>query len=460
MLRHTRDEDTWRHVHLNETLLQLRSLLRRMTMNRLDNYTDLIRTFNITDEDIKYVIDYFDNDNQTAQKTASEPTGCYCNGTVRNLAVGYRNYHGYVALMVCVFGTLANMLNIVVLTRKNMVTAPINKILTGLATADMLVMLEYIPFAIYKYIVLPKRQVFPYGWAVFVLFHMHFTHILHTISIAITLTLAIWRYIAIRFPQNNSCCTPTRCKLALWSSFLASFVVCAPSYFVFGEEDAERERDRGDRVHRRHGLHAAQGLPVPAELLGARGGHEAPALRHSHGYQLLADKSSLQSEGQEAGVEELQPVQGQLSHGQRADLAEAQQVGPPSGQDHQHAGSRVAPVPGHGDPPGRPEPPVRRPGRLLLPHLLSQLRRADGHPGAAERRHQLHPLLLHVQAVPHDLRPAVQAQDHEEVAARHAADGRAEHLRMMPAEGSRDHASLEARRRDAEWKLEIEETLS
>lgn len=143
MLRHIRDEDIWRHVHLNETLLHLTSLLRRMTMNRLDNYTDLIRTLNITDDDIKYVIDYFDNDNRTAQKTASEPIGCYCNGTVRNLAVGYRNYHGYVALMVCLFGTLANMLNIVVLTRKNMVTAPINKILTGLATADMLVMLEY-----------------------------------------------------------------------------------------------------------------------------------------------------------------------------------------------------------------------------------------------------------------------------------------------------------------------------
>ncbi|XP_076657005.1 G-protein coupled receptor dmsr-1 [Halictus rubicundus] len=223
-----------RNVHLNVTLLHLRSLIRRVTMNRHDNYTDLLNTLNITYEDLDYVNNY----------TSEVPPRCYCSGTVKNVADQYKNYHGYVALIVCVFGTLANMLNIVVLTRKNMVTAPINKILTGLATADMLVMLEYIPFAIYKYIVLPKRPIFPYGWAVFVLFHMHFTQLLHTISIAITLTLAIWRYIAIRFPQNNSWCTPTRCKVALWSSFLAPFVACAPSYFVFGIRE-QRLKDNG-----------------------------------------------------------------------------------------------------------------------------------------------------------------------------------------------------------------------
>ncbi|CAK9813741.1 G-protein coupled receptor dmsr-1 [Anthophora quadrimaculata] len=191
-------------------------------MSRLDNYTDLFRSMNITDEDIDYVNNY------------SVDNICYCNGIVRNLAIEYKNYHGYVALVVCLFGTLANILNIIVLTKKNMVTTPINRILTCLAMADVLVMLEYIPFAIYMYIVLPKRQIFPYGWAVFVLCHMHFTQLLHTISIAITLTLAVWRYIAIRFPQHNTWCTAARCKTALWSSVLAPCVACAPSYPVFG----------------------------------------------------------------------------------------------------------------------------------------------------------------------------------------------------------------------------------
>ena len=39
--------------------------------------------------------------------------------------------HGYLSLVVCIFGTIANILNIVVLTRKEMNGSPINRILTG-----------------------------------------------------------------------------------------------------------------------------------------------------------------------------------------------------------------------------------------------------------------------------------------------------------------------------------------
>ncbi|XP_017879493.1 sex peptide receptor [Ceratina calcarata] len=223
-------QNAWR---LNATLLHLKQLLHRMaTMNRHNNYTDIFRSLNITDEDLDYAHNFIDN--LTVQMSNDEQVCCYCNGTIKDFASEYKNYHGYVALIVCLFGTIANMLNIIVLTRKDMAVAPINTILTGLATADMLVMLEYIPFAIYVYIVLPKRQIFPYGWAVFVLFHMHFTQLLHTISIAITLTLAVWRYIAIRFPQYNTWCTASRCRTALWCSFVASIIACAPSYAVFG----------------------------------------------------------------------------------------------------------------------------------------------------------------------------------------------------------------------------------
>ncbi|XP_011496252.1 PREDICTED: uncharacterized protein LOC105360925 isoform X2 [Ceratosolen solmsi marchali] len=104
----------------------------------------------------------------------------------------------------------------------------------GLAAADVLVMLEYVPFAVYEYIVLPERRLFPYGWAVFVLFHMHFSQLLHTISIGLTLTLAVWRYIVVRFPQcSRIWCTSIRCRVALVSSLLTAVLACAPSYFVF-----------------------------------------------------------------------------------------------------------------------------------------------------------------------------------------------------------------------------------
>ena len=61
--------------------------------------------------------------------------------------------HGYLAVTVCVLGTFFNMMNILVLTHKDMRTNPINLLLTGIAVADMMVMLEYIPFTIHMYLV-------------------------------------------------------------------------------------------------------------------------------------------------------------------------------------------------------------------------------------------------------------------------------------------------------------------
>lgn len=56
-------------------------------------------------------------------------------------------------VQVCLFGSLANALNVAVLTRRDLATAPINRLLKWLAVADVFVMMEYVPFAIYRYLV-------------------------------------------------------------------------------------------------------------------------------------------------------------------------------------------------------------------------------------------------------------------------------------------------------------------
>ena len=61
-------------------------------------------------------------------------------------------------VQVCIFGTVANILNVMVLTKKDMAKAPINKILKWLAVADMLIMIEYIPFVSYQYIYMNARK--------------------------------------------------------------------------------------------------------------------------------------------------------------------------------------------------------------------------------------------------------------------------------------------------------------
>lgn len=120
-----------------------------------------------------------------------------CGGEIEHFSITYgKQYHPYVAISVCLFGTVANILNIAVLTRKDMAATPINRILKALAVADMILMLEYIPYASYDFVYVKKKE-FPYPGAVYMLIHAHVTQILHTISICLTLTLAIWRYLAI-----------------------------------------------------------------------------------------------------------------------------------------------------------------------------------------------------------------------------------------------------------------------
>ncbi|KAG8270895.1 myosuppressin receptor activity protein [Homalodisca vitripennis] len=91
-----------------------------------------------------------------------------------NKLMGLKHLHagyGYGSLLVCVFGSVANLLNIAALSRQEM-SSRTNAILTGLAVADLLVLLEYILFACHMYLPQrPKRERFSYGWALFVLLH-------------------------------------------------------------------------------------------------------------------------------------------------------------------------------------------------------------------------------------------------------------------------------------------------
>ncbi|XP_026320923.1 sex peptide receptor-like isoform X2 [Hyposmocoma kahamanoa] len=158
----------------------------------------------------------------------------YCEGSFRDVVHAYNKIHGYVSLLVCTIGVIANTMNIAVLTRRDMAAAPINRLLKWLAVADVFVMVEYVPFAIYKYLVLPEKLDFPYSWAMYLLFHMHFAQILHTASICLTLSLAIWRYIAIKYSdQSHILCTERRCSIAILASFILPPILCIPTFMVF-----------------------------------------------------------------------------------------------------------------------------------------------------------------------------------------------------------------------------------
>jgi hypothetical protein len=62
-----------------------------------------------------------------------DANGTMCAGLGR-FSVKYKDMHGYICLVICIFGAIANLLNIIVLTRKEMNGSPINRILTGMSS--------------------------------------------------------------------------------------------------------------------------------------------------------------------------------------------------------------------------------------------------------------------------------------------------------------------------------------
>ncbi|XP_050074726.1 G-protein coupled receptor dmsr-1-like [Anopheles maculipalpis] len=159
----------------------------------------------------------------------------YCGKTLDDFHTSYAKAHGIVCLLVCIFGSIANTLNIVVLTRREM-RSPTNAILTGLAIADLLVMLDYMPYAINSipYLRLSREERLTYGWAWYIMFHSIFAQICHTISIWLTVTLAIWRYIAVAYPQRNrQWCDMSKTLAAIFSSYIVCPFLAVPIYLSF-----------------------------------------------------------------------------------------------------------------------------------------------------------------------------------------------------------------------------------
>lgn len=95
-------------------------------------------------------------------------------------------------------------------------------------------MIDYIPYAYYIVTPFTLEQKFKYGWAWFVAFHALFGQMLHTISIFLTVTLAIWRYIAVAHPQHNRIWSNMRTTMiAITSSYIVCPLLVIPLYFAF-----------------------------------------------------------------------------------------------------------------------------------------------------------------------------------------------------------------------------------
>lgn len=154
------------------------------------------------------------------------PNVTYCD--LKDVRKAFAVYYPYLSLVICIFGSVTNVLNICVLTSKQM-RCPTNLILTALAFANLLVMVEYIPFVFLYNENKAFASHFTYSLAVFISFHAVFTQAFHFISCCLTVILAIWQYIAVKFPQNNNkWCSNNRTKITILLTYVLCSIVCVP----------------------------------------------------------------------------------------------------------------------------------------------------------------------------------------------------------------------------------------
>lgn len=169
--------------------------------------------------------------NDTSKSAMGVVTGINAVPELQAFQKSYQPIHGYLAPIICVFGVVANILNIVVLTRKNMQTST-NVILTGLAISDGLTMAAYIPYALLLYVIhgtriTPIRD--SYQVAHFQMGYALFSVVVHSISIWLTVTLALFRYIFIRHPRLGAhYCNMHKAKIAVIAVVIVVTLVCVP----------------------------------------------------------------------------------------------------------------------------------------------------------------------------------------------------------------------------------------
>ncbi|KAK3594158.1 hypothetical protein CHS0354_026570, partial [Potamilus streckersoni] len=150
-------------------------------------------------------------------------------------AYWYWEVHPYLSLIVCTFGIATNIANIIILTRKKMLSS-INTILTGIAISDIITMVEYIPYALHFYILtdigdLPKRHTL--GWSTYLAVHSCLSNTTHTISIWLGVCMAIVRYIFIRSRGNSGWNLDiNRACILVAVIYTVSVIVFIPNYIT------------------------------------------------------------------------------------------------------------------------------------------------------------------------------------------------------------------------------------
>lgn len=119
------------------------------------------------------------------------PNATWLIEAVSSFQSSYGEIHPYLALFLCVAGTLMNIITVIVLTRPQMIS-PVNVLLCAVALCDIIVMTSYFTLIGHFFITAANRcepSDYSKGWAWFTYAHAHVSVIFHATSIWLTVSL-------------------------------------------------------------------------------------------------------------------------------------------------------------------------------------------------------------------------------------------------------------------------------
>jgi hypothetical protein len=163
---------------------------------------------------------------------------------VLTFSLEYSRIHGWIAIVICIIGTIFNIFNLIVLRRSKFASNETNTILASIALCDSITMISYSPFIVHFYIINsspiysdldPERDT--KYWTLYSLFSSLTCITFHSMSIWLTVYLSIYRCLTIKKSITNKYRPNfilnfilTRTKTTIWLIFLFCFTFCVPTY--------------------------------------------------------------------------------------------------------------------------------------------------------------------------------------------------------------------------------------
>ena len=151
---------------------------------------------------------------------------------LRQFERSYKQVHGYLASIVCIFGILFNSSNIYVLTRRNMKHSSINILLTGIAVFDLFTEIVYLPFTIHFHILTDTTNEANHGrgWLYYAIINLDIVLICHVAAMWLTVALATFRYIYVcKHTIAAKYCSVQRAGLTIMLVTMVSILLSVPT---------------------------------------------------------------------------------------------------------------------------------------------------------------------------------------------------------------------------------------